>query len=105
MFVPLAGVLVVAYWLVPRGALGHLRHRARPRPLLLLPWAAGFVAYQLTLPTFFTGAGAGLDDLVGRAAGRPGHLARPTGCRPRWSRCTVATLLTAPSLSPPAARR
>jgi hypothetical protein len=25
---------------------------------LLLPWVAGFVAYQLTLPTFFTGPGS-----------------------------------------------
>ena len=27
--------------------------------MVLLPWAVGFVAYQLTLPTFFAGPGAG----------------------------------------------
>jgi hypothetical protein len=37
--------------------------------VLLLPWAAGFVAYQLTLPTYFDGVGRGLDGLVDRPAG------------------------------------
>ena len=32
---------------------------APSRPWLLLPWAAGFVAYQLTLPTYFDGVWAG----------------------------------------------
>jgi hypothetical protein len=27
--------------------------------VFLLPWVAGFLAYQLTLPTFFAGPGAG----------------------------------------------
>ncbi len=58
VFVPLAGVFVVAYWLLPRGAW-DTSDSAPARPALLLPWAAGFVAYQLTLPTYLTGPGAG----------------------------------------------
>jgi ABC-type Fe3+ transport system permease subunit len=49
---------VVAYLLRPRGAW-DTSDTAPGRPLLLLGWAVGFVAYQLTLPTFFTGPGEG----------------------------------------------
>jgi NCS1 family nucleobase:cation symporter-1 len=58
VFVPLVGVFAVAYWLLPRGAW-NTSDTAPARPLLLLPWVAGFVAYQLTLPTYFDGPGAG----------------------------------------------
>ncbi|MGY2127764.1 purine-cytosine permease family protein [Blastococcus sp. SYSU DS0617] len=58
VFVPLAGVLLVAYWLTPRGGW-DTSDTAPARPLYLLPWVTGFVAYQLTLPTFFPGPGAG----------------------------------------------
>ncbi|WP_040338939.1 purine-cytosine permease family protein [Candidatus Blastococcus massiliensis] len=58
VFVPLAGVLLVAYWLTPRGDW-DTSDTARARPLHLLPWGAGFVAYQLTLPTYFPGPGSG----------------------------------------------
>jgi len=58
VFVPLVGVFVVAYYLVPRGAW-NTSDTAPARPWLLLPWVAGFVAYQLTIPTYFDGAGAG----------------------------------------------
>ncbi|WNV75214.1 cytosine permease [Geodermatophilus sp. DSM 44513] len=58
VFVPLVGVFVVAYWLLPRGGW-DVSDTAPARPGPLLAWAAGFVAYQLTLPTFFTGPGAG----------------------------------------------
>ncbi len=58
VFVPLVGVFVVAYFCVPRGSW-DVSDTARARPLLLLPWLAGFVAYQLTLPTYFGGIGAG----------------------------------------------
>jgi putative hydroxymethylpyrimidine transporter CytX len=58
VFVPLAGVLLVAYWLTPRGGW-DTSDTAPARPLYLLPWITGFVAYQLTLPTFFPGPGAG----------------------------------------------
>ena len=58
VFVPLVGVFVVAYFLTPRGAW-DVSDTAPARPMLLLPWAAGFVVYQLTLPTYFAGPGAG----------------------------------------------
>ncbi|WP_347058797.1 cytosine permease [Blastococcus sp. HT6-30] len=58
VFVPLAGVLLVAYWLTPRGGW-DTSDTAPARPLYLLPWLAGFVAYQLTLPTYFPGPGSG----------------------------------------------
>jgi putative hydroxymethylpyrimidine transporter CytX len=58
VFVPLVGVFVVAYWLLPRGRW-DTSDTAPARLVLLLPWLAGFVAYQLTLPTFFSGVGAG----------------------------------------------
>lgn len=58
VFVPLIGVLIVAYYLLPRGAW-NVSATAPARPLLVVPWAVGFVAYQLTLPTFFAGPGAG----------------------------------------------
>jgi len=58
VFVPLIGVLVVAYYVLPRGPW-DVSATAPARPWLLLPWAAGFAAYQLTLPTFFAGPGAG----------------------------------------------
>ncbi|HEX7744368.1 MAG TPA: cytosine permease [Micromonosporaceae bacterium] len=57
-FVPLVGVFVVAYFVVPRPAW-DTSDSAPARPLLLLPWLAGFVAYQLTLPTYFDGPGGG----------------------------------------------
>lgn len=58
IFVPLVGVLVVAYYVLPRGAW-DVSEAAPARPMLLVGWVAGFVAYQLTLPTFFAGPGAG----------------------------------------------
>src|SRR3954453_9954965 len=58
VFVPLVAVFSIAYFLPPRG-LWDVSKTAPARPLFLLPWAAGFVAYQLTLPTYFEGPGAG----------------------------------------------
>ncbi len=49
VFIPLFATLLVDYFLVRRGRwdTGPL---APARPLMLLPWAAGFVAYQLLNP-------------------------------------------------------
>src|SRR3954469_23244043 len=58
VFVPLVGVFVVAYWLLPTRRW-DTSDTAPPRRVPLLPWAAGFVAYQLTLPTALPGPGAG----------------------------------------------
>lgn len=55
VFVPLVGVFVVAYYGLPRGAW-NVSDQAPARPWLLLPWLAGFVAYQLTLPTYLSGS-------------------------------------------------
>src|ERR687886_775066 len=58
VFVPLVGVFAVAYCTTPRGAW-DTSDTAPARPLLLLSWFAGFLAYQLTLPTYLSGPGAG----------------------------------------------
>ncbi len=58
VFVPLVGVLVVAYYLLPREGW-DVSENAPAKPLLVVPWVVGFVAYQLTLPTYFDGPGAG----------------------------------------------
>lgn len=57
VFVPLIGVFLVAYALRTRA--WDTSDTAPARLSLLLPWLAGFVAYQLTLPTYFGGPGAG----------------------------------------------
>jgi putative hydroxymethylpyrimidine transporter CytX len=58
VFVPLVGVFIVAYYLVPRG-IWNTSDSAPWRPWLLLPWVVGFAAYQLTAPTHFEGPGEG----------------------------------------------
>ncbi len=103
VFVPLAGVLVVAYQLVPRGRW-DTTDTARGRPVLLLPWAAGFVAYQLTLPTFFDGTFSGWTTWW---TARQSDLGIPAanGLSASIVALTVATLLTAVVLVPGAVRR
>lgn len=49
VFVPMSAVLIVDYFLVSRGRW-DLSASARARWLMLLPWAAGFVTYQLINP-------------------------------------------------------
>jgi nucleobase:cation symporter-1, NCS1 family len=49
VFVPMSAVLVVDYFIVCRGQW-DLSASARPRWLMLAPWAAGFVVYQLINP-------------------------------------------------------
>lgn len=51
VFVPLAATLLVDYFLTRRGVRYDVSDTAPGRWLMVLPWAAGFVAYQLTLPT------------------------------------------------------
>ena len=48
VFVPLAATLIVDFALSSRWPVGA---DAPARPVMLVPWAAGFVAYQLTAPT------------------------------------------------------
>jgi putative hydroxymethylpyrimidine transporter CytX len=51
LFVPLSAVLVADYFVVSRGRW-DLSAAARSRWLMLLPWAAGFVTYQLINPGY-----------------------------------------------------
>ncbi|HEX8630596.1 MAG TPA: cytosine permease [Catenuloplanes sp.] len=103
VFVPLAGVLIVAYYGTPRG-MWDVSDTAAARMLLLVPWVLGFVAYQLTLPTHFEGAGAGWSSWW---AARQGDLGIPAGNG--WSASlvslAVAALLTAAVTLPRARRR
>jgi len=102
VFVPLAGVLIVAYYLVPRGSW-DVSDTAPGRPLLL-PWAAGFVAYQLTLPTFFAGPGAGWTAWWSARQADLG-ISATNGLSASLVSLTVATLLTAAVTVPGALRQ
>ena len=93
VFVPLAGVLVVAYYLVPRGAW-DTSDRATGKPEYLLAWAAGFAAYQLTLPTYFDGtAGAWTHWWAERQADL--HISATNGLSASLVSLTVASILAA----------
>ncbi|HVU74649.1 MAG TPA: cytosine permease [Mycobacteriales bacterium] len=51
VFVPLTAVFVIDYWVLRRG--GWDTSKAAPRRLrMLVPWAAGFAAYELVAPTY-----------------------------------------------------
>jgi purine-cytosine permease-like protein len=102
VFVPLAAVLVVAYYLVPRGAW-DVSDTAPARVSLIVGWVAGFIAYQLTLPTYFDGAGAGW---TAWWAARQADLGIPAdnGWSASLVSLTVASLLTAAVTLPAALR-
>jgi nucleobase:cation symporter-1, NCS1 family len=51
VFVPMSAVLIVDFFILARGRW-DLSARARARWLMLLPWAAGFVTYQLINPGY-----------------------------------------------------
>ena len=51
VFVPMSAVLIVDYFVISRHRW-DLSAAARPRWLMLLPWAAGFVTYQLINPGY-----------------------------------------------------
>jgi NCS1 family nucleobase:cation symporter-1 len=51
VFVPLFATFAVDYYLLRRGRW-DVSERARPRWEMVVPWAAGFVAYQLVNPGF-----------------------------------------------------
>ena len=50
VFVPLLGVFVVDYFAFGRGGNWDTSESAPARPLMLLPWVAGFVTYELVSP-------------------------------------------------------
>jgi purine-cytosine permease-like protein len=70
VFVPMSAVLIVDYFLISRGDW-DLSERARSRWLMLVPWAAGFVMYQLVNP----GSIAGWASLWGRIGSAVGFTA------------------------------
>jgi putative hydroxymethylpyrimidine transporter CytX len=102
VFVPLAGVFVVAYYLLPRGAW-DVSDDAPARPALLLPWAAGFVAYQLTVPTFFLDTGAGWTSWWSARQDDLG-ISATSGLSASLVSLTVASLLTVAVALPGALR-
>ncbi|CAA9342688.1 MAG: Predicted hydroxymethylpyrimidine transporter CytX [uncultured Frankineae bacterium] len=102
VFVPLAGVLLVAYYLLPRGAW-DVSDDAPARPALLVPWAVGFVAYQLTVPTFFTGGAAGWTAWWGARQADLG-ISATSGLSASLVSLTVASLLTVAVALPGALR-
>lgn len=53
VFVPMSAVLIVDFFFLARGRW-DLSGRARSRWLMLLPWAAGFVTYQLINPGYIS---------------------------------------------------
>ena len=102
VFVPLAGVLLVAYYLLPRGAW-DVSDDAPARPALLLPWAVGFVAYQLTVPTYFVGTGAGWTSWWAARQADLG-ISATSGLSASLVSLTVASLLTVAVALPGALR-
>ncbi len=103
VFVPLAGVFLVAYALAPAGTW-DVSDGAPARPALLLPWLAGFVAYQLTVPTYFDGVGAGWTSWW---TGLQGDLGIPAthGLSASLVSLTVASVLTLAVVLPGRLRR
>lgn len=57
VFVPLAGVLIVDFFICSRGQW-DLSASSRARWLMVVPWVAGFVAYQLINPGTVPSSGA-----------------------------------------------
>lgn len=94
VFVPLLGTLLVDYFLLRRGASWEVGPRAPERPAMIVPWAAGFAAYQLLNP----GTVPGWSD-VWKAAQAALHLAPPAWLSASLTSFLVAgiaTLLVAP---------
>lgn len=90
VFVPLTGTLLVAW--VLRRREWDTTAAAPARPELLLPWLAGFVAYQLTAPTLLTGWASGWTTAW---TDLQTTLGVPTGWSASLVSLTVAAVLTA----------
>jgi putative hydroxymethylpyrimidine transporter CytX len=91
VFVPLTAVLLVDYWVLHRGAWDTSIHAPR-RLRMLLPWAAGFAAYELVAPTQ-------IGDWPGWAswwAARQGDLGLTV---PSWLSASVVSLVVASVLT------
>jgi putative hydroxymethylpyrimidine transporter CytX len=91
VFVPLFAVLVTDYFLLKRRAPGawDVGPRAPARPLMVLPWAAGFAAYQFLNP----GTVPGWSD-AWRAAQAVIHFTPPVWLSASITSFVVAALVT-----------
>jgi NCS1 family nucleobase:cation symporter-1 len=87
VFVPLIGAFAVDYYVLRRHAW-DITDRARPRLRMLVPWAAGFVAYQLINPGQVP-AWAGFWSAVREGL----HLAPPAWLSASLASLAVAALL------------
>jgi nucleobase:cation symporter-1, NCS1 family len=84
IFVPLSAVLITDYFVIARGAW-DLSPGARTRWLTLLPWAVGFVVYQLINPgsiSWWSNAWTSLDASIGFT-------------RASWMSATIASFVAA----------
>lgn len=95
VFVPLAGVLLVDYHLGHGRTRWDLSTTSTGRPLMLVPWAAGFVTYQLVNPG---GVGWWADTWI-RIAGAVGFTAQP------WMSASLLSFLVAALLTLPGSLR
>jgi len=102
VFVPLAGVFLVAYHAMPAGSW-DVSDGAPARPVLLLPWAAGFITYQLTVPTYFFATGAGWTSWWAARQADLG-ISATNGLSASLVSLTVASLLTTALVLPGAVR-
>ena len=102
VFVPLAGVFLVAYHAMPAGSW-DVSEGAPARPVLLLPWAVGFVTYQLTVPTAFFATGAGWTSWWAARQADLG-ISATNGLSASLVSLTVASLLTTALVLPGAIR-
>jgi nucleobase:cation symporter-1, NCS1 family len=84
VFVPMSAVLVVDYFIVSRGRW-DLSAAARPRWLMLVPWAAGFVMYQFVNP----GSGGWWTSAWTSLARHVGFTAQP------WMSASILSFLVA----------
>ncbi|MGC3998374.1 MAG: cytosine permease [Anaeromyxobacter sp.] len=88
VFVPLYAVLLVDYFLLRRRRW-DVGDQAPPRPLMMLPWLAGFVAYQLLNP----GSVPWWSEVWQRAQGAL-HVAPPSWLSASITSFVVAALAT-----------
>ncbi len=59
VFVPLTATFLIAFYVLGHGHGWAVGHDAPRRWVMVVPWVAGFLAYQLTAPTLLAGWAAG----------------------------------------------
>lgn len=91
VFVPLTATFLVAYYVLGRDHDWAIEHDAPSRWVMVVPWVAGFLAYQLTAPTLLAGWAAGWTSGF-TALGAALHV--PSGWSASLVSLAVAGLLT-----------